>query len=60
MDPTHSCSSEPISASLLAPLFLVLNVQVRGRKALVLESNFAAPLSLLVEASTLREHGVEL
>uniref|UniRef100_A0A1D2A473 Vacuolar protein sorting-associated protein 33-like protein n=1 Tax=Auxenochlorella protothecoides TaxID=3075 RepID=A0A1D2A473_AUXPR len=33
---------------------------IRGRKALVLEADFAAPLSLLVEASTLREHGVEL
>lgn len=34
--------------------------QVRGRKALVLEPEFAGPLGLVVEASALREHGVEM
>ncbi|KDD72752.1 hypothetical protein H632_c2939p0, partial [Helicosporidium sp. ATCC 50920] len=32
---------------------------VPGRKALVLEKDFALPLSLVAEAATLREHGVE-
>ena len=33
---------------------------VRGRKALVMEAGFAAPLGLLADALTLREHGVEV
>jgi hypothetical protein len=33
---------------------------VRGRKALVLEAGFAAPLGLIADALTLKEHGVEV
>jgi hypothetical protein len=33
---------------------------VRGRKALVLEACFAAPLGLIADALTLKEHGVEV
>ena len=33
---------------------------VRGRKGLVLEAEFASPLSLVAEALTLKEHGVEV
>eukprot|EP00887_Chlorella_sp_A99_P004182 scaffold23.g4182.t1 len=33
---------------------------VRGRKVLVLESEFASPLGLVAEALTLKEHGVEI
>ena len=32
---------------------------IRGRKALVLEGGFAAPLGLVADALTLKEHGVE-
>lgn len=35
-------------------------LQVRGRKALVLEADFAAPLGLIAEALSLKEHGVEM
>lgn len=35
-------------------------LQVRGRKALVLEGDFASPLGLIVDAVTLKEHGVEM
>ncbi|EFN56300.1 hypothetical protein CHLNCDRAFT_144693 [Chlorella variabilis] len=33
---------------------------VRGRKALVLEAGFEAPLGLIADALTLKEHGVEV
>jgi hypothetical protein len=33
---------------------------IRGRKALVLEAGFAAPLGLIADALTLKEHGVEV
>ncbi|KAL4448622.1 hypothetical protein ABPG75_005841 [Micractinium tetrahymenae] len=33
---------------------------IRGRKALVLEAPFAAPLGLVADALTLKEHGVEV
>lgn len=33
---------------------------IRGRKALVLEGGFAAPLGLVADALTLKEHGVEV
>ncbi|PRW45043.1 vacuolar -sorting-associated 33-like protein [Chlorella sorokiniana] len=33
---------------------------IRGRKALVLEAPFAAPLGLIADALTLKEHGVEV
>lgn len=33
---------------------------IRGRKALVLEASFAAPLGLVADALALKEHGVEV
>jgi hypothetical protein len=46
----------------LNPFFFALSnpEQVRGRKALVLEPQFVAPLGLVVDALTLKEHGVEM
>ena len=44
---------------LTSPL-LSTPAQVRGRKALVIEAEFASPLGLVAEALTLKEHGVEM
>ena len=38
----------------------MLPLQIRGKKALVLEPEFVQPLGLIADALTLKEHGVEM
>ena len=49
----------------MLPLFAscyisMLPLQIRGKKALVLEPEFVQPLGLIADALTLKEHGVEM
>jgi hypothetical protein len=53
--PLSSCPRDAARRGLLDLLD-----SVRGRKALVLEAGFAAPLGLIADALTLKEHGVEV
>ena len=60
--------SFPFSCSLFDLLIVVLdksmyeyiNVQIRGSKALVLESFFIQPLGLVADAATLKDHGIDM
>lgn len=64
-------STLPFPPALLALIFALIRDAarkalldvldtIRGRKALVLEAPFAAPLGLVADALTLKEHGVEV
>ena len=58
--PALDRSSAPPCRDATRRTLLELLDSVRGRKGLVLESEFASPLSLVAEALTLKEHGVEV
>jgi len=41
-------------------MYEYINVQIRGSKALVLESFFIQPLGLVADAATLKDHGIDM